>query len=400
MGKRSGVTAAKGFIAGGLHCGVKKVNEPDLAMIVSDPPAVGWGVFTTNRVKGAPVVVSRSHLRSRYIRGVVANSGNSNTLTENALRDAKRMAVKAAEMTGCRAGQMIVASTGVIGQPLPIRKIENGIAELAPTLDEKGGAAAAKAIMTTDLVSKEASASYMAGRRKITVGGCAKGSGMVHPNMATMLCFVTTDAAISKNALKALTKEANAASFARVTVDGDTSTSDMLIILANGASGAPMIDKPSGARYRALVKNVCKVCADLAKKVAMDGEGATKFITVAVKGAKRETDAKKTAMAVAKSSLVKTAMFGEDANWGRILCAVGYCGAPIDPERITLKIGGITVYRNGAVAAGDWEKRLAPKLKNRNIRIDIDLGAGKAGAEVWTCDLSYDYVKINADYRT
>lgn len=400
MAKRSGVTAPAGFRAGGMSCGVKKDGAKDLALIVSDHPAVAWGVFTKNRVVGAPVTVSRAHMASKTARLVVANSGNSNTYGKNALENAKKMARAAAKAIGCAEREAFVASTGVIGQELPIGIIEKGVDELAGEISLTGGGDAAEAIMTTDLVKKECSRKIKIGGKTVTVGGCAKGSGMIHPNMATMLAFLTTDAAVSKPVLKTIVKKACDVSFNRITVDGDTSTSDMFIMMANGASGAPAITKASGKAYDALLGAVTTICVDLAKKIARDGEGATKFITVKTSGMKSEKAACDVAMSIAKSPLVKTAMFGRDANWGRIIGAAGNAGHPIDLSKATLKISGVTVFKNGAPAKGDWEAKAAPKLEKRDVTISLDFSAGKAGAEVWTCDLTCDYIRINADYRS
>ncbi len=400
MAKANGVTAPEGYLAGGVHCGLKEDGAKDLAMIVSDRPATAWGVFTKNRIKGAPVIVTRSHLRSGAARGIVVNSGNANTLTRNGIQTATRMATAASRVVGCSTREILVASTGVIGKPLPIEKVEAGIASLGAKLKPGGGAAAAEAIMTTDLVRKECSARMSVGSKPVIIGGCAKGSGMIHPNMATMLGFITTDAAVSKEALKDLVKRANADSFGLVTVDGDTSTSDMLLIMANGASGSPCITAAKGKRYSELVDCVTGVCADLAKKVARDGEGATKFITVTVNGAKTDKAARAIAMSIAKSNLVKTAMFGQDANWGRILCAAGAAGQQIDADRVALKICGVTVFANGGLADDGWESRVTAKLKSKEIPIHVDVACGDGSARVWTCDMSYDYIRINADYRS
>ncbi|MBI5816417.1 MAG: bifunctional glutamate N-acetyltransferase/amino-acid acetyltransferase ArgJ [Nitrospinae bacterium] len=396
----SGVTAPKGFAAGGIHCGVKKTAAKDLAVIISLKPAVASGVFTRNSVKGAPVIWSREVARRGGAMGIVANSGNSNVLTKEGYVHAGRMAAAVAKHIGCGPEKIFVASTGVIGQPLPIEKVEKGVAALMPNLSRIGGGDAAEAIMTTDLVKKEFSAHTAVGGKTVTIGGCAKGSGMISPSMATMLAFITTDAAMSKAAVRDLTKRACDASFNRVTVDGDTSTSDMLLVMANGASGAPLIAKPSGAAYSKVLEKVTQACVHLAQEVVRDGEGATKFISVAVKGAASQKAAERVAMAIAKSPLVKTAFFGQDANWGRILCAAGYSGVPIDPSRVTLSIGGVTIFRKGGLVSGDWEKKASARLKLRDIAMVIDLGAGAASTEVWTCDFSYDYIRINADYRT
>ena len=357
-------------------------------------------MFTTNIVKGAPVLVTKEHLKSATVRGVIVNSGNSNVMTEHGVRDATRMAEASAKAIGAERRQMLVASTGVIGAPLPVEKIESAMPQLSGALSYTGGGAAARAIMTTDLAPKEADASVVIGATRVRVGGCAKGSGMIHPNMATMLAFVTMDAAVSKRALAALVKRVNEATFARITVDGDTSTSDMLILMANGAAGAPAIAAPSGSRFEALAGAVGSVCERLAKMVVRDGEGATKFVTVKVTGARSGDDARRCAMAIAKSNLVKTALFGEDPNWGRALAAAGYSGARFDPMKTALALCGVPVFVRGKLTRPDWESTVAPKMKAREVTIQLDLGAGKASAEVWTCDLSYDYVRINAEYRS
>lgn len=400
MNKGSGVTAPKGFIAAGLHCGIKPDGASDLALIFSQAPAIAWGAFTLNKVKGAPVLLNKAHLKSASTRAIVVNSGNANTLLLDGYENAVQMARVTSDRLGIKPSETLVASTGVIGQPLPIKKIERGIMDVASHLRPGGGKDAARAIMTTDTRLKEASKSFVMGSRRVTVGGCAKGSGMVHPDMATMLAFVTTDAAISKPVIKEIVKRANEVSFNSITVDGETSTSDMFILLANSASGASLIEKPSGAQYSKLLDKVSAVCIDLAQKIAHDGEGATKFITVDVAGAKDYGSAHKVAKRIARSNLVKTAMFGEDANWGRILCAAGCAGVDIDPMKSTLKIGGVAIFRKGSLASADWEKKVRPHIKKKNIKISLDLGYGKAKARVWTCDMTYDYIKINADYRT
>ncbi len=401
MTQRGGVTTPAGFMAGGLWCGVKKKEAgADLALIVSDRPATVAGVFTQNQVKGAPVLWSQQVVKSGQAKAIVANSGNSNVMTATADDDCRTMAESVARFYGVPASDVLVASTGVIGQPLPIEAIIKGIDALAPTVSPRGGSDAARAIMTTDLTPKESCVKLTLGGKNVAVGGCAKGSGMIHPNMATMLCFVTTDATIGKAALKELTKRAADVSFNRISVDGDSSTSDMLIVLANGAAGTPIIEKPTGKRFAQLLDAVTEVCVDLAKKIVLDGEGATKFITVRVTGAAKEKDAALVAKSIATSNLVKTALFGEDANWGRILMAAGNAGVKFDPAKIALTISGAPVFSDGALAAADWEEKVAPLLKKREITLALDLGLGDKSADVWTCDLSYDYVKINGDYRT
>ncbi len=372
----------------------------DLAIIMSTVPSVAWGVFTKNRVVGAPVTVSKNRLRSKHISGIVINSGNSNTLTETGLFDANTMANAAANAVGEKLGRFLVASTGIIGQPLPIKSILQEMDNLANVLGPYGGKSAAKAIMTTDSVSKESSKRIKLGLSTVSVGGCAKGSGMIHPNMGTMLAFITTDAAIKKPVLKEIVKRVNQESFSRITVDGDTSTSDMLIIMANGASGAKTIEKPKGKLFGKLLEAVIEVAVNLAKMIVRDGEGATKFATVRVEDAVSEGDAKKASVAIAKSNLVKTALFGQDPNWGRILASAGYSGAKIDIRKATLKINGVIIYKKGKLASQDWEGKVASKMRLKEILIELNLGLGKSSWEIWTCDLSQDYIRINADYRT
>ena len=397
--KNGGVTAAKGFLAGGLHCGIKKTTDPDLAMIVSEREASAAGVFTRNLVKGAPVVLSMEHIKKGKIRGIVVNSGNSNVMTPTAQTDAMAMAQAAGEALGAPAERILVASTGVIGRSLPVKKATAGIGRLAGLIGPNGGPEAARAIMTTDTFPKEASQSLLIGGKRVTIGGMAKGSGMIHPNMATMLAFITTDAAVSPAALRRMVRQANEDSFNSLTVDGDTSTSDMFIVMANGASGAPMIKAP-GADFTALQGALTQVARKLARMIVKDGEGATKFITINVTGARNQKEAKMAAMAVAKSSLVKTAMFGRDPNWGRALCALGYSGAQFDPNRAKLSICKTMVFKNGLAVSGSVPRGLVEKLAKREIEISADLGAGDGKAEVWTCDMSYDYVRINAEYTT
>jgi glutamate N-acetyltransferase/amino-acid N-acetyltransferase len=396
----SGVTAAKGFMAGGLHCGIKKNGGMDLAMIVSEREAAAAGVFTRNLVKGAPVALSMAHIKKGKIKGIVVNSGNANVMTPSADKDAMTMATRAAGALGVQAGRMLTASTGVIGRSLPIDLVSAGIGKLAGLLAPSGGRDAALAIMTTDTFPKEAHATAVIGGKRVTVGGMAKGSGMIHPNMATMLAFVTTDTAVAPAVLRTMVRRANENSFNSITVDGATSTSDMFIVLANGASGAPLISSAKGKDYEALLAALTKVAAELARMVVQDGEGATKFITVRVTGARSDREAKLGAMEVAKSSLVKTAMFGKDPNWGRALCALGHSGAIFDPRKARLSLCGVPVFKNGFAISGGVPAGLTAKLEKKEIEISADLGAGVGRAVVWTCDMSYDYVRINAEYTT
>jgi glutamate N-acetyltransferase / amino-acid N-acetyltransferase len=383
-----------------MHCGIKKDGKRDLAIVYSDMPAAAWALFTTNQVKGAPVIVSRDHLRSPTTRAIVINSGNANAVTKHSLRDARQMTAAVGDTLGCPASQVLIAGTGVIGQPLPIQKVLIGIKALAPRLTPEGGSEFSDAILTTDTKPKESIATVKIGNREVRIGGCAKGAGMIHPSMATLLVFVTTDAAIAKPVLRQLLTRANDESFHRITIDGDTSTSDTLALLANGASATAKVTKPSGTAYAKILEGLVFVCTDLARQVVADGEGASKFITVRVSGAGNSQKARQVAFAIARSNLVKTAIFGEDANWGRILCAAGYAGVPLSVDKLTLRINGEVVFRNGGLVDGNWEERVAPTLKNRDVTIHLDLGAGAANEEVWTCDLTHDYVTINAHYRT
>lgn len=397
---RSGTTFAAGYRAGGMHCGIKKHGAKDLAIIASDVPATAWALLTRNQVKGAPVIVTREHLRSRETRAIVVNSGNANAITDDGLDHAREMTNEVGRALGFAPSQVLIASTGVIGVPLPINNALRGIRELAPTLDADNGSDASDAILTTDTGRKEAQTTVDIGGKTVRIGGCGKGAGMIHPSMATLLVFITTDAAVPKPVLRRLLTEANENSFHRISVDGDTSTSDTLILMANGASKAPEISKPSGKRFDILLEGITTVAQSLAQQVVRDGEGASKFITVRVTGAASEKAAKQVAMTIARSSLVKTAICGEDANWGRILCAAGYSGVPLEVSRVALNINGEPILVRGRLAGEEWESTVAPTLKQRDITIHLDLGAGKAASEVWTCDLTYDYVKINAHYRT
>jgi glutamate N-acetyltransferase/amino-acid N-acetyltransferase len=396
-----GVCAPKGFKAGGIWCGIKAGSQKrDLALIYSEKSCAAAAMFTTNRVKAACVLVSQKHVMGGKLHAVIANSGNANACTgEAGLAAARRMAELAADEFAINPETVAVASTGVIGVPLPIAAIENSIDALANSLrgDEAGHAAALEAIMTTDTRKKEISVEIEGGYR---IGGMVKGSGMIHPNMATMLCFLTTDVSISRELLEASLQRAVRRSFNRVTVDGDTSTNDMVIIMANGASGVTVAKK---AEHDAFSHALEEVCVSLAKAMARDGEGATKLVTVTVNGAVDEKTAEVLAKSVASSSLVKAACFGADANWGRILCAMGYSGAEFDPERTNVefksKAGEIAVFSKGAPVRffEDVAKKI---LSEEEIEITIKAGEGSGSATVWGCDLTYDYVKINGDYRS
>ena len=397
-----GVTAAKGYQAAGLHCGIKKSN-PDLALVYSRVRATAAGVFTRNAAQAAPVVVSREHLASVQAQAVVANSGNANACTgEQGLQDARLMAELAGKALQIHPSQVVVASTGVIGVPLPMDKVKEGISQAAAALSETGGHGAAQAIMTTDTMPKEIAVKIELSGVPVTIGGMAKGSGMIHPNMATMLCFITTDAAIAPDLLKEALKEATDKSFNRITVDGDTSTNDMVVVLANGEAGNALVASKDGD-YSKFLQGLQHVCTYLARQIVVDGEGATKFIEVRVVNALSEQEAYKIANTVATSSLFKTAMFGEDANWGRIIAAAGYSGAAFDPGKVDIYLesaaGKEQTAKKGMGLPFD-EGKAAQILKEKEIKVIIDLQQGREEAYVWTCDLSYEYVRINAEYRS
>jgi glutamate N-acetyltransferase/amino-acid N-acetyltransferase len=401
-----GVCAPRGFKAGGIWCGIKATSKKrDLALIYSEKKCAAAAVFTTNRVKAACVLLSREHTANGALHAIVANSGNANACTGSAgLAAARRMAELAADEFALNPKDVAVASTGVIGVPLPIAAIENSMGALANSLrgDESGHTAALDAIMTTDTRKKEFSIEIEIGGVPVRIGGMAKGSGMIHPNMATMLCFITTDAAVSKESLDSCLRRATGRSFNRLTVDGDTSTNDMVLIMANGASNAPEIVEGS-AEYEIFAQALEVSCVKLTRAMARDGEGATKLVTVTVSGAADEQSAETLAKSVAASSLVKAACFGADANWGRILCAMGYSGAEFDPSHATVRFkssaGEITVCKNGESFPFSEEQAKAI-LMREEIEILADMSGGSGSASVWGCDLSYDYVKINGDYRS
>lgn len=393
------LVSVPGFRAAGVRCGIKQKGL-DLALLVSDVPAQVAAVFTRSTVPGAPVVVSREHAKLGRARAIVANSGCSNVaMGAKGVRDAKKMADLAAKAVGCTAKEVLVASTGVIGEPLPLEKIESGVADARRALAFDGLPKAAEAILTTDLVPKVAQAHVMLGGRMITIAGICKGSGMIEPNMATMLAFVLTDAAIAPAYLKRLWQDVVDRSFNRVTVDGEMSTSDTAILLANGSAGNPPLQP--GAGSAPFAKALSEVCETLAKALARDGEGASKLVTVRVAGARTPADAERAARRVANSLLVKTALFGGDANWGRILQTIGAAQIPIDLAKTEVRLCGVPVFKRGASAGPAARQRAQTALQGaKEVELVVLLGAGKAEASIWTCDLSYDYVRINAEYRT
>lgn len=400
-----GVTAAKGFRAAGVHAGVKAGSSPDkndLAMILCDTEAAAAGVYTMNRVKAAPIYVTMEHLENGTARGVIANSGNANACAPLGHENAVKMCEAAASATGLRPEDFIVCSTGVIGQALNVSVIEDACPTLASLLSRDGSGDAAAAIMTTDTKKKEIAVSFEIGGKEVRLGGIAKGSGMIHPNMGTMLCFLTTDCAISSDVLQDALYEVTKVTFNRVSVDGDTSTNDTCCILASGAAENALIDWKS-EDYDVFYGALKYVCTELAKKIAGDGEGATKLVSCTVSGSRSDEAAEKLSMEVIRSSLVKAAMFGADANWGRVLCAMGYSKAPFRPECVDVAFasaaGTIQVCKAGEGL--DFDEELAKKvLSQSEVEILVNVNEGEHAVTAWGCDLTYDYVKINGDYRT
>jgi glutamate N-acetyltransferase/amino-acid N-acetyltransferase len=396
-----GINAPMGFKAAGVNACIRKKNKCDLSLIFSQYPASAAGVFTLNKVKAAPLLLTMSNLESGMAQAVVVNSGNANSCNgQQGMTDARRMAELTGELLGIDPDLVVVSSTGVIGQPLPMDKIEQGIQMASSALSENKdeGTAAAEGIMTTDTILKETAVRINVGGKPVTIGAMAKGSGMIHPNMATMLCFITTDASVPAACLKDMLRKAVDKSFNMVTVDGDTSTNDMVVILANGAAGSETLDSghPDLPVFQSALNHIC---IKLAKMIAGDGEGATKTIEVQVKGACSQADARKAASAIAGSNLVKTAVFGEDANWGRIITALGYSGAKFNPDVVDIFLGHVQVAQDGVGLAFD-EIAAQEILQGTETVITVDLKNGEASATAWGCDLTYDYIRINASYRT
>ena len=395
-----GITAVPGIRASGVHGGLKSDNQRDVALIVADAPAVAAGVFTRNRVCAATVLLSREHLKDPVAQAIVVNSGNANACTgEPGLDNARKMAALVGEQLNLESKNVLVSSTGVIGVQLPMDAITKGIERAADTLREDGGHDAAQAIMTTDTVPKEIAVEIEVGGEKVKIGGMTKGSGMIAPNMATMLAFLAADVNIAAAPLQEALRKSVNKSFNRVTVDTDRSTNDTVQILATGSARNSEITEASGDDFDAFYTALEFVCIELAKKIARDGEGATKMIEVVVKNAKSEAEAELAARATAESPLVKTAVFGKDANWGRIMMAVGKSEAQFDPYQVNVWLGNYQLVKAGMDSGFDEEK--ATQLFSEDtVAITIDLAAGDAEATMWTCDYSYDYIKINADYRT
>ncbi|MBQ3146875.1 MAG: bifunctional glutamate N-acetyltransferase/amino-acid acetyltransferase ArgJ [Oscillospiraceae bacterium] len=398
-----GVCAAKGYKANGIHCGIRKNHsKKDLALIVSDVPATAAAVYTQNLVKGAPLTVTKNHISDGIAQAVICNSGNANTCNANGIEIAEAMSALVEQYTGVKADDVVVASTGVIGQPLNITPIADGMAELTAGLSYENGNAAAQAIMTTDTKAKEVAVEFTLGGKTCRMGGIAKGSGMIHPNMATMLVFITTDAAISREMLQKALSNDITNTFNMLSIDGDTSTNDMVTVLANGLAGNPEIIA-EGEDFARFMQALNTITVQLCRMIAGDGEGATKLLECIATGADSEEAAKIAAKSVICSSLLKAAMFGADANWGRVLCAIGYSGADVDVNKIGVSFrsakGTVEVCRNGAGVP--FSEEVAKEILQQNeIEILISLGNGPFGAQAWGCDLTYDYVKINGDYRT
>ena len=401
-----GVCAAQGFKAAGLHVGVKThaTWKKDVALIVSDVDCAAAAVFTKNVVKAAPIHVDQEHLANGKARAIIANSGNANACAPNGEENAKKMCAAAAKAIGCAVEDVLVSSTGVIGQTINVKVIEDGMPELYSLLEHSPEAsdAAGHAIMTTDLVKKEVAVETVIGGKTVRMGGIAKGSGMIHPNMGTMLCFLTTDCAISPEMIRTALLETVNVSFNRISVDGDTSTNDSCIVLANGMAGNATITE-KGADYDAFLEALQALSIELAKKMASDGEGAKHLITCTVSGAADENMAETIAKSVISSTLTKAAIFGADANWGRVLCAMGYSGAQFDPDKVDVHFasaaGDIAVCEKGRGL--NFDEDLAKKiLMEHDVEIHITMGEGNAVCTCWGCDITYDYIKINGDYRT
>ena len=398
-----GICAAQGFRANGVHCGIRKNRvKRDLSLIVSDVPASAAAVYTTNLVKGAPIAVTKNNIADGIAQAAICNSGNANTCNADGIEIAEGMCALVEKQLGIPAANVIVASTGVIGQPLSLEPIAAGMAQLADGLTYDGSEVAAEGIMTTDTVKKEIAVEFEIGGKVCRMGGIAKGSGMIHPNMATMLVFLTSDVAIAPEMLKKALSSDVTETFNMLSVDGDTSTNDMVSIMANGMAGNPVIDS-EGADFDVFMKALNTVTVHLCRTIAGDGEGATKLLECKVTGAQSLQVAKTVAKSVICSSLLKAAMFGADANWGRVLCAIGYSGADVDVDKVDVSFrsakGVIDVCKNGAGV--EFSEETAKEiLLEKEIEILVGLNNGEYCSTAWGCDLTYEYVKINGDYRT
>jgi glutamate N-acetyltransferase / amino-acid N-acetyltransferase len=394
-----GIVAPEGFLAAGVSAGLKADGKRDVALIVAEKPAAAAAVFTLNSMAAAPVLLSREHIADGTIRAAIVNAGNANACTgPKGIQDARATAIAVAQLLECEPTEIVVASTGVIGVPLPVGLIAEALPDAVEALDNADGEEAAEAIMTTDTFAKQTALSCECGDRRFTVGGMAKGAGMIMPNMATMLAFVTTDAPLTPAACREALRSAVDLTFHRITIDSDTSTNDMVLLMASGAEGGDEIGVGDDC-YAEVVAAIREVCGELARMIIRDGEGATKFVTVTVAGAATQPDAFEAAMSVANSPLVKTALFGGDANWGRVIMAVGKTKVRVDPAGIDVLFAGIPVCRNGEAVPFD-ERAASDALAEPEIDIRVDLHLGEGEATVWTCDLSYEYVRINGEYRS
>jgi glutamate N-acetyltransferase/amino-acid N-acetyltransferase len=393
-----GVAAAEGFVATGLSCGIKKGGVPDLALLHCPGGAAAVGLFTRNDVVAAAVILGRERLPASRVHGVVINSGCANACTgEPGLAAAREVVMATAEVLGCQATAVLPCSTGVIGDPLPVAKITAALPHAKARLARDGGHAFATAILTTDTVTKEAAAEVELSGGTVRIGGCAKGAGMIHPNMATMLAVITTDAALTADQAHDVLHDAAATTFNRISIDGDTSTNDTMYFLASGAAGVVPGSPADHKRFAAALE---AVCASLARALVRDGEGATKLATVHVVGGRSAEQVAKVGNAIVRSPLVKTALFGGDANWGRIVCAAGYAGAGITPETVSLRLGDLVLFEAGVPTGAGRSQAAADLMAAEDIELTLDLGQGDVATTFWTCDLSYDYVRINAEYRT
>ncbi len=396
------VDSVPGFRALGVSCGIKQSGEPDLGVLLCERPCNAAGVFTTNRVQAAPVLVSKKILErsSGHIQGVVVNSGNANACTgKQGIRDAGGMAAEAERIFGLEESTMLVMSTGLIGKPLLMDRIKAGLLKVREGFNAQKGGSFARALMTTDTKEKFLAVRFDIQGVPVTIGAAAKGSGMIHPNMATMLALFTTDAAVSPACLNLALRRVTERTFNMISVDGDCSPNDIVFILASGACGAPLIENEESPGYKPFYSALLAAATELARAIVADGEGATKLVEIRVKGADSFNSASKVARAVANSPLVKTALFGGDPNWGRIVCAIGYSGVPVDPDKIDIFFGDIQAVKQGA-PSGVSDEECASRLKEREIVLTIGLNQGGCECSFWTCDFSYDYVRINAEYHT
>ena len=395
-----GITAPLGFRAAGLHCGIKKAGVLDLALVVSDRSGPIGGVFTTNRVVAAPVALDRLHLRHGVGRAILINSGNANACTGRpGMAAAQRTAAVVARTLDIPIHQVFIGSTGVIGRPLPVDRIIKAVPALVERVSSLGGLSAARAILTTDLKPKAIARRSRINGRTVIIGGMAKGSGMIHPAMATMLGYLTTDAAITRTALQRALTQAVDDSFNCISVDGDTSTNDTVLCLANGLAGNRPIREGTSA-FRQFVRLLTEACQPLALAICRDGEGVTKVVKIEVEGAGTTLQARQVAKTIGTSNLVKTALFGEDANWGRVMAAIGRAGVTMDPAKINVSFGGVPMVRNGIGLGPAAERRIAKVFQRKEFTIQVKLGQGRHRSHLWTTDLSYDYVRINASYRS